>query len=116
MDVKISTFAMWWKWLWGGKEAVFEYLLDKGNTLVAMIPDADKARLAKIRDGAVRVQQLMDEWAWVCPAKWQVYYCAILRCYAAVVDALKDGKVERAELDKVVAEFQSAYAVWKAED
>ena len=31
MDLKISIFALIWKRIWGGKQAVFDYFLDKGN-------------------------------------------------------------------------------------
>ena len=116
MDLKISIFALIWKRIWGGKQAVFDYFLDKGNTLFALLPGATKEKLKKIYEIAKTIYGYMDKLGWVVPAKWVPYYNAVMACFKAILDALDDAQVTSDEMNKLVAEFQSAYAVWKADD
>ena len=113
--VTISWFAILWKRLWGGKEAVFDYLLDKGNTLVAMLPADTKDTAARIYSAMKTVYEAIDRLAWIIPDKWMPYASSLMSCYAAILSALEDARVTPDELSALVAKFQSAYAVWHTE-
>ena len=116
MNINISWFAVLWKRIWGGKKAVFEYLLDKANTLVALLPGATKEKLQSAYEIAKTIYQYIEKLGWIVPAKWEKYYNAVMACYKAILDALADAKVTQDEVSKLAIEFQSAYAVWKSDD
>jgi len=116
MKISISLLTMLWKRIWGGKKAVFEYLLDKGNTLVAILPGATKEKLQKAYEIAKAIYGYMVKLEWIVPKKWEVYYDAVLKCFKAILDALEDAKITPEEMAKLVADFHKAYAVWKADD
>ena len=115
-DLSISWFAVVWKRIWGGKAAVFEYFLDKINSLVALIPGATKEKLVKAYEIAQKIYNAINKLAWIVPAKWVPYYTAVMTCVKAILDALADAQVSQDELAKLVTEFQCAYAVWKSDD
>ena len=115
MEIKISKWTIFWKALWGGKESVFDYLLDKANSVVAQLPDATKGELERIYANIGRIRAAFGNLEWIVPASWFKYYSAVMRCWDAVYEVLADGAVDQAEISKVVREFQVAYAEWRAE-
>jgi len=116
MDVKISLFAMLWKRIWGGREAVFEYLLDKANTLVSSLTGETQEKIKTAYGIAKTIYDYMVKLGWVVPKSWTKYYDAVMSCFKALLDALEDMQVTQEELARLIAEFQVAYAVWKADD
>ncbi len=119
MDIKtlnISRFAIFWKALWGGKAAVFDYLLDKANTAAAMLPKATADKLNDIYHKVIAIRDAMYHLEWIVPASWRPSYISVVRCLSAIIDTLADGKMEASELEKVVTEFRLAYATWRADD
>lgn len=115
MEIKISKWAIFWKSLWGGKEAVFDYLLDLGNSAVAQLSGASKEGVERAYANIGKVRQAIGCLEWMVPANWYACYAAVIRCFDALYDALADGQVTRPELDGLVKEFQCAYAMWRAE-
>lgn len=116
MDIKISKFAIVWKSIFGGKEAVFDYLLDKANTAIALIPGATKDRLRKVYKVVVEIRERIDALSWLVPGRWIPYYAGVMRCIDSLIDSLEDGQVSRDEIVQTVDSFQRAYALWRAED
>lgn len=116
MKLEISWFKVLWKRIWGGKEAVFDYFLEKANSLVALIPEASKEKLQSIYEGLKKFVDLVEKLEWLVPGKWQNYFIAVMKCVHKIIDAIGDAKVSGDELKAIVAEFQSAYAVWRSED
>ena len=113
--MKVSVWKMLWKRLWGGKEAVFDYLLDLANNCVDRIPGATRERIAEVYGAAVDIRARMDALGWVVPAAWRRSYDAALGCLDAVLSAVSDGRVDSGELSGVVESFRSAYAAWRAD-
>lgn len=116
MDVKISWFAVLWKRIWGGKKAVFEYLLDKANTLVSSLSGETQEKIKTAYGIAKTIYDYMVKLGWVVPKNWTKYYDAVMSCFKALLDALEDMQVTQEELARLIAKFQVAYAVWKADD
>ena len=116
MKIEINWFKVLWKRLWGGREAVFEYFLDIGNTLYSGLDGATKDKCHNILASAELVRDSIERLGWLCPKSWKKYYDAVLAAFGAVLDALEDEKVTPEELNALVIAFQSAYAVWKADD
>jgi hypothetical protein len=113
--MKVSVWKMLWKRLWGGKEAVFDYLLDLANNCVDRIPGATKERLAEVYKAAVDIRARMEALGWIVPKAWRKYYAGVLDCLDAVLSAVSDGRVTGGELSGLVESFRSAYAAWRAE-
>lgn len=116
MDVKISWFAILWKRIWGGKKAVFEYFLDKANTLVSSLSGETQEKVKTAYGIAKTIYDYMVKLGWIVPKSWTKYYDSVMSCYKSVLDALEDMQVTQEELDRLIAAFQVAYAVWKADD
>ena len=115
MEIKVSKWKLFWKGLVGGREAVFDYLLDVANTAASKIPEATREDIRRVYETVLDVRARIDSLAWVVPSKWRKYYASVLSCIDALVDTLGDGRVEKKELESVLAAFQSAYAVWRAD-
>jgi len=116
MNIKISKFVIIWKSIFGGKEAVFDYLLDKANTAIALIPCSTKDRLKKIYKIVVEIRDRIDALSWLVPDKWLSYYRGIMRCMNSVIDSIADGQLSIDEISRTAESFQLAYALWRAED
>lgn len=114
--VKVSKLAILWKGLWS-KEAVFDYLSGKANTLVCAIVE-DPSLVAKypvVEEMLERLYKMLLAVDWAVPEKWAKYYEAILIAVASLVKALDDGKVVGEEVSKMAQDFQIAYSMWMSE-
>ena len=115
MNISISKFKILWKFLFGGKEAVLDYVLDVANNLVAKISDAKQEEIKGYLAVAQRILKQLEDLTWLCPQKWLAAYGATLSAFGDLVEALTDLKVTAEEITEVVAAFQTAYAAWRAE-
>ena len=113
--MNISKFKILWKFLFGGKEAVLDYVIDVANNLVAKISDAKQDEIKGYLASAKSVLAKMSDLTWLCPQKWLAAYGATLSAFGDLVEALADLKVTAEEIQSVVTAFQSAYAAWRAE-
>ena len=113
--MKVSIFKLLWKRLVGGKEAVFDYLLDLANNAVSRLSGETRERLSDVYAFVTEIRGRIDGLHWLVPKAWERYYDGVLECLDAVLAALADGRVTGDELAGVVAAFQSAYAEWRAE-
>ena len=116
MNISISKFKIIWKFLFGGKEAVLDYVLDVANNLVAKISDAKQDEIKGYLAVAQNILKKMSDLTWLCPQKWLAAYGATLSAFGDLVEALTDLKVTAEEITEVVAAFQTAYAAWRTDD
>ena len=115
MNIGISKFKILWKFLFGGKEAVLDYVIDVANNLVAKISDAKQDEIKGYLASAKSVLAKMSDLTWLCPQKWLAAYGATLSAFGDLVEALEDLKVTAEEITEVVTAFQSAYDAWRTE-
>ena len=113
--MNISKLKIVWKFLFGGREAVLDYILDTANSLVAKISDAKQEEVKGYLAQAESILATLDKYSWLCPQKWLAAYTATLSAFADVVAALSDLKLTPDEVTQICAAFQSAYAAWRAE-
>ena len=114
--MNISKLKIAFKYLFGGMEAVVDYLLDIVNqALAAIVPDK-RAKIAAAYNTLCKVLATMTSLAWLVPTKWQSAYKATLGAVADAADALADFKIEAAELTKVKDAFNAAVLAWRGGD
>ena len=111
----MSKFKIIWKFLFGGREAVLDYILDTANSLVAKIGEAKQEEVKGYLAQAESILATLDKYSWLCPQKWLATYTATLSAFADVVQALSGLKLTGDEVTSICAAFQTAYAAWRAE-
>ena len=111
----MSKIKIIWKFLFGGREAVLDYILDTANSLVAKISEAKQEEVKGYLAQAETILATLDKYSWLCPQKWLAAYTATLSAFADVVAALDDLSLTSDEIAKIVAAFQTAYAAWRAD-
>ena len=114
--MNISKLKIAFKYLFGGMEAVVDYLLDIVNQALAAIDPDKRAKIAAAYNTLCKVLATMTSLAWLVPTKWQSAYKATLGAVADAADALADFKIEAAELTKVKDAFNAAVLAWRGGD
>lgn len=114
--MNISKLKIAFKYLFGGMEAVVDYLLDIVNQALAAIDPTKRKKIAAAYNMLCKVLATMTSLAWLVPTKWQSAYKATLGAVADAADALADFKIEAAELTKVRDAFNAAVLAWRTGD
>ena len=114
--MNISKIKIAFKYLFGGMEAVVDYLLDIVNQALAAIDPDKRAKIAAAYNTLCKVLATMTSLAWLVPTKWQSAYKATLLAVADAADALADFKIEAGELTKVKDAFNAAVLAWRGGD
>lgn len=114
--MNISKLKIAFKYLFGGMEAVVDYLLDIVNQALAAIDPTKRKKIAAAYNTLCKVLATMTSLAWLVPTKWQSAYKATLGAVADAADALADFKIESAELTKVRDAFNAAVLAWRGGD
>ena len=114
--MNISKFKIALKYLFGGMEAVVDYLLDIVNQALAAIDPAKRAKIAAAYNTLCKVLATMTSLAWLVPTKWQSAYRMTISAVSDAADALADFKIEAAELTKGKDAFTAAVLSWRGGD
>lgn len=114
--MKVSYIKLAMKYLFGGKEAVLDYILDLANAAVANLSAANKEKIKAAVALAENLLGWMDKLLAFCPQKWRGAWHETTLALAAVVNAADDLEVTPEELKDVTAKFAVAYAAWRAPD
>ena len=114
--MNISKLKIAFKYLFGGMEAVVDYLLDIVNQALAAIDPAKRAKIAAAYNTLCKVLATMTSLAWLVPTKWQSAYRMTISAVSDAADALADFKIEAAELTKVKDAFNAAVMAWRSGD
>ena len=116
--MKISWIGTAWAYLKGalsfgttGRLAVVDYIIEE--VLCALMNlESVAANLAKAHALLANVCDKLDYYAEYIPVPWMGYYDAIRTAFGDMRDTLADGKVERAEIERVIANVKAAVAMW----
>lgn len=114
--MNISKIKIALKYLFGGMEAVVDYLLDIVNQALAAIDPAKRAKIAAAYNTLCKVLATLTALAWLVPTKWQSAYRMTISAVSDAADALADFKIEAAELTKVKDAFNAAVLSWRGGD
>ena len=112
----MSKLKLIWKFLFGGREGVLDYVLDVANNLVAEISSAKQAELKGYLKNAQGILDTLTGLKWLCPSKWRKAYSLTISAFADVVTALSDLAISSDEITGIVTSFQSAYCAWRTDD
>ena len=104
------------KYLTGGFSGVVDYALDFLNKAVAGIDPAKKEKVQHALNIAKQVAAVLEQFAWLCPAKWQTAYGKTIAAVVSVTAALDDLTLTADELKQVTSDFAAAVAAWNAPD
>ena len=115
MNISISKFKILWKFLFGGKEAVLDYVIDVANNLFVKLAEAKQEQVKGYLAQAQKILATMQSVKWLCPSKWQEAYGDTVEAFKTVVVALSDLNVTTEEIKDCYAAFMTAYAAWRAE-
>ena len=113
--MNISKIKLIWKFIFGGREAVLDYVIDVANNLFAKLAEAKQEQVKSYLAQAQKILSTMQGVKWLCPSDWQNAYCETVEAFETVVVALSDLNVTTEEIKDCCAAFQSAYAAWRAE-
>ena len=114
--MNISKVKLVWKFLFGGKEAVLDYVIDVANNLFAKLAEAKQEQVKGYLAQAQKILSTMQGVKWLCPSKWQDAYGETVAAFETVVTALSDLNVTTEEIKDCYAAFKTAYAAWRTED
>ncbi len=114
--MKVSYTKVLFKYVFGGKEAVLDYILDLANTAVASLSTDNKEKIKSVLEFAKKLLALMDKLTVFCPAKWRGAWQSTTLALAAVVSAAEDLSITPEELTDCTTKFQVAYALWRTPD
>ncbi len=101
------------KWMFGGKEAVLDYVLDLANCFAVGLKDTVKERAQSTLEAAKKILAVLEEGAKWCPAKWREDYAATVAAFRALCDAVQDLQLTLDEVRKVSETFRLAYSEWR---
>lgn len=112
--MSISKVKIAFKFIFGGKEAVIDYILGVLNSFLAQAAISDKTR-----DGyelAMKVLYYLQKYASWCPRKWEKEYSLLIQTVSTLTGVFQDTQITREEVEACIAQFQKAYAEWNSED
>lgn len=113
--MNVSKIKIAFKFIFGGPEAVLDYVMDCANNLADRLPDAKREDAKGYFETASKTLRTLDAVSWLVPQKWRGAWDATVGAFDALVGALEDFRVEKDELAKVADAFRLAYASWRAE-
>lgn len=114
--MNISKLKIAFRYLFGGMEAVVDYLLDIVNQVLAAIDPTKRKKIAAAYNTLCKVLATMTSLAWLVPTKWQSAYRMTISAVSDAADALADFKIEATELTKVRDAFNAAVIAWRGGD
>lgn len=92
--------------------SIVDYLLHAAYEYYSSI-EGIMANIARAYRGLVKVCDKLDYYEKYIPVPWLSYYTNIRNALGAMRDALADGKVEREEVQLVVANVKTAIEAWR---
>lgn len=98
------------KFVFGGFEAVTDYLLKLLNELLSNGVVAD--RIKKVCDYTVAILAFLKKYEKYCPAIWADDFIKLMAVIQVLVDVFADSKVTPDEAQKVIANVQQTISDW----
>jgi hypothetical protein len=114
--MNISKFKIVMKFLFGGKEAVLDYVLEVANNFVAKLSDTKQEEIKGCLEQARKILAALEKYSNFCPNKWINAYMTTVSAFADIVDAMSDLKLTPEEIEHIYTAFKSAYASWLSDD
>ena len=114
-SLDISSVKVFLLRIFGGAEAVYDYIIGKALNAVNTIADAHGETIQSIRTKMATISRFAEKYACLLPDSWMPYAAHLNDCFTAVYDASGDGKITREEVKRIVDSFKIAYADYMAD-
>ena len=111
----ISSFKVFFLRIFGGKGAVYEYVIDKANTAVNALLEARAPQIQSIRAKMATINGYAEKFAKFLPAAWIPYAEHVNAAFLAVYNASADNRITTDEGKRIVDTFKIAFADYMAD-
>ena len=111
----ISSFKVFVLRIFGGKDSVYEYIIEKANTAVNALLEANADTVQTIRAKMATISSYANKYAKYLPAAWMPYAEHVNAAFLSVYKASADNIITTDEGKQIVADFKIAFADYMAD-
>ena len=111
----ISSFKVFVLRIFGGKDAVYEYIIEKANTAVNALLETNADTVQTIRAKMATISFYAQKYAQYLPAVWMPYAEHVNAAFLSVYKASADNIITTDEGKQIVADFKIAFADYMAD-
>jgi len=115
--VKILTLRVF-----GKDGAVCDYLIEKANTAVNLVLEANAGTVMLVRGKMKAISEFMLKYRGLIPSAWLPYADKVQECFYLVYQATEDCRIEtsegaeiKAKITATVNDFRIAYSEYRAD-
>lgn len=109
-SLDISSVWMFFLRIFGGKGAVYEYVIGKALNSVNALTLANNDKVQSVREKMAVINGYAVKYAGLLPVSWIPYAEHLNKCFITVYQASEDGKFTTDEFKAIVNDFKVAYA------
>ena len=111
----ISSFKVFFLRIFGGKDAVYEYIIEKANTAVNALLEANEDKVQCIREKMAIINGYAIKYAKFLPMSWMPYAEHLNAAFLSVYNASADNIITTDEGKQIVVDFKIAFADYMAD-
>ena len=111
----ISTFKVFILRIFGGAEAVYEYVAEKANTAINALMEAHGEKVQLIREKLATISRFMDKYIGYLPSIWLPYAKALNTAIYEVYEATADNNISVEERKAIIDKAKLAYSEFMAD-
>ena len=111
----ISSFKVFVLRIFGGNDSVYEYIIEKANTAVNALLEANADTVQTIRAKMATISFYAQKYAQYLPAVWMPYAEHVNAAFLSVYKASADNIITTDEGKQIVADFKIAFADYMAD-
>ena len=111
----ISSFKVFVLRIFGGAEAVYEYVAEKANTAINALMEAHGEKVQLIREKLATISRFMDKYIGYLPSIWLPYAKALNTAIYEVYEATADNNISAEERKAIIDNAKLAYSEFMAD-
>lgn len=111
----ISGFKVFVLRIFGGKDAVYEYIAEKANTAVNALMEAHGEKVQLIREKLATISRFMEKYIGYLPSIWLPYAKALNTAIYEVYEATADNNISAEERKAIIDKAKLAYSEFMAD-
>lgn len=111
----ISAFKVFFLRIFGGAEAVYEYIAEKANTAINALMEAHGEKVQDIRGKLATINQFLCKYTDYLPNLWLPYARALNNAIYEVYVATSDNNISAEERKAIIDRAKLAYSEFAAD-
>ena len=111
----ISSFKVFILRIFGGAEAVYEYIAEKANTAINALMKVNSEKVQLIREKLATISRFMDKYIGFLPSVWLPYAKALNEAVCEVYAATADNNISAEERKAIIDKAKLAYSEFMAD-